>query len=101
MNNRNKPQEQDPGDVLAQLVEEQARTEHYITAVSGILTRYEKIYENANQSIARSNPRIYGAGSYDDFCTFLGQAKHRNARLLAKIGTIIKNLNDREKAGND
>ena len=98
MNNRNKPQEQDPGDVLAQLFEEQARTEHYITAVSDILDRYKKMYESANRSVYSANPQIYSAGSYHDFCTFLGHAKHRNARLLAEIGVLIKSLNDQEKA---
>ena len=101
MNSRNKTTAEQPGnaDILNQLFDEQAKTEHYITAVSDILDRYEKTYEHsANRSIASANPQIYSAGSYDDFCTFLGQAKHRNARLLAEIGVLIKSLNDQEKA---
>ena len=100
MNSRNKTTAEQPGnaDILNQLFDEQAKTEHYITAVSDILDRYEKMYESANRSIADINPQIYSAGSYDDFCTFLGQAKHRNARLLAEIGALIKSLNDQEKA---
>lgn len=100
MNSRNKTTAEQPGnaDILNQLFNEQAKTEHYITAVSDILDRYEKMYESANRSIASANPQIYSAGSYDDFCTFLGHAKHRNARLLAEIGVLIKSLNDQEKA---
>lgn len=100
MNSRNKTTAEQPGnaDILAQLFEEQARTEHYITAVSDILTRYEKMYESANRDIDRANPQIYSAGSYDDFCGFLGAARRRNARLLAEIGVLIKGLNDQEKA---
>ena len=101
MNSRNKTTAaEQPGnaDILAQLFEEQSRTEHYITAVSNILDRYEKMYESANRDIDRANPQIYSAGSYDDFCGFLGAARRRNARLLAEIGGLIKNLNDQEKA---
>ena len=100
MNSRNKTTAEQPGnaDILAQLFEEQSRTEHYITAVSDILDRYEKMYESANRSIDSANPQIYGAGSYDDFCRLLGYAKRRNARLLAEIGVLIKSLNDQEKA---
>ena len=85
-------------DILNQLFDEQAKTEHYITAVSDILDRYEKMYESSNRSIDSANPQIYSAGSYDDFCGFLGHAKRRNARLLAEIGVLIKSLNDQEKA---
>lgn len=101
MNSRNKTTTaEQPGnaDILNQLFDEQAKTEHYITAVSDILTRYEKMYESANRDIDSANPQIYRAGSYDDFCRFLGHAKRRNARLLAEIGVLIKNLNDQEKA---
>lgn len=100
MNSRNKTTAEQPGnaDILAQLFEEQSRTEHYITAVSNILDRYEKMYESANRDIDSANPQIYSAGSYDDFCGFLGAARRRNARLLAEIGVLIKSLNDQEKA---
>ena len=102
MNSRNKTTAtaEQPGnaDILNQLFDEQAKTEHYITAVSDILDHYEKMYESANRSIDSANPQIYGAGSYDDFCTFLGHAKRRNARLLAEIGVLIKSLNDQGKA---
>ena len=101
MNSRNKTTAaEQPGnaDILNQLFSEQAKTEHYITAVSDILDHYEKMYESANRSIDSANPQIYGAGSYDDFCRFLGHAKRRNARLLAEIGALIKSLNDQEKA---
>ena len=100
MNSRNKTTAEQPGnaDILHQLFDEQAKTEHYITAVSNILDRYEKMYESANQSIDSANPQIYRAGSYDDFCGFLGAARCRNARLLAEIGALIKGLNDQKKA---
>lgn len=100
MNSRNKTTAEQPGnaDILNQLFDEQAKTEHYITAVSDILDRYEKMYESANRDIDWVNPQIYRVGSYDDFCGFLGHAKHRNARLLAEIGALIKSLNDQEKA---
>ena len=98
MNSRNKTEQPGNADILAQLFEEQSRTEHYITAVSNILDRYEKMYESANRDIDSANPQIYSAGSYDDFCTFLGHAKRRNARLLAEIGALIKGLNEQEKA---
>ena len=100
MNSRNKTTAEQPGnaDILAQLFEEQSRTEHYITAVSNILDRYEKMYESANRDIDSANPQIYRAGSYEDFCGFLGAARRRNARLLAEIGALIKGLNDQEKA---
>ena len=96
MNSRNKTTEEQPGnaDILNQLFDEQAKTEHYITAVSDILDRYEKMYETANRDIDNSNPQIYSAGSNDDFCGFLGAARRRNARLLAEIGVVIKGLND-------
>ena len=99
MNSRNKTTAEQPGnaDILNQLFDEQAKTEHYITAVSDILNHYEKMYESANRDIDSANPQIYRAGSYDDFCGFLGHAKHRNARLLAEIGALIKGLNQ-EKA---
>ena len=100
MNSRNKTAAEQPGnaDILNQLFDEQAKTEHYITAVSNILDRYEKMYESANRDIDRANPQIYSAGSYDDFCGFLGAARRRNARLLAEIGVLIKSLNDQERA---
>ena len=100
MNSRNKTTAEQPGnaDILAQLFEEQSRTEHYITAVSIYLDHYEKMYESANRDIDSANPQIYSAGSYDECCTFLGHAKRRNARLLAEIGVLIKSLNDQEKA---
>ena len=98
MNSRNKTEQPGNADILAQLFEEQSRTEHYITAVSNILDRYEKMYESANRDIDRANPQIYSAGSYDDFCGFLGAARRRNARLLAEIGVLIKSLNDQGKA---
>ena len=100
MNSRNKTTAEQPGnaDILNQLFSEQAKTEHYITAVSDILDHYEKMYESANRSIDSANPQIYRAGSYDDFCGFLGAARCRNARLLAEIGALIKGLNDQEKA---
>ena len=100
MNSRNKTTAEQPGnaDILNRLFDEQAKTEHYITAVSDILDRYEKMYESANRDIDRANPQIYSAGSYDDFCGFLGAARRRNARLLAEIGALIKGLNDQEKA---
>ena len=99
MNSRNKTTAEQPGaDILNQLFNEQAKTEHYITAVSDILDHYEKMYESANRDIDRANPQIYSAGSYDDFCGFLGAARRRNARLLAEIGALIKSLNDQEKA---
>ena len=98
MNSRNKTEQPGNADILNQLFEEQAKTEHYITAVSDILDRYEKMYESSNRSIASANPQIYRAGSYDDFCGFLGAARCRNARLLAEIGVLIKGLNDQEKA---
>lgn len=86
MNSRNKTTAEQPGnaDILNQLFDEQAKIEHYITAVSDILDHYEKMYESANRDIDRANPQIYSAGSYDDFCTFLGAARRRNARLLPK-----------------
>ena len=97
MNSRNKTTAEQPGnaDILNQLFDEQAKTEHYITAVSDILDHYEKMYESANRSIASANPQIYRAGSYDDFCGFLGAARCRNARLLAEIGALIKSLNEK------
>ena len=98
MNSRNKTEQPGNADILAQLFEEQSRTEHYITAVSDILDHYEKMYESANRDIDSANPQIYSAGSYDDFCGFLGAARRRNARLLAEIGALIKSLNDQEKA---
>ena len=98
MNSRNKTEQPGNADILNQLFDAQAKTEHYITAVSDILDRYEKMYESSNRSIDSANPQIYSAGSYDDFCGFLGHAKRRNARLLAEIGALIKSLNDQEKA---
>ena len=98
MNSRNKTEQPGNADILAQLFEEQSRTEHYITAVSNILDHYEKMYESANRDIDSANPQIYRAGSYDEFCGFLGHAKRRNARLLAEIGVLLKSLNDPEKA---
>ena len=98
MNSRNKTEQPGNADILNQLFDEQAKTEHYITAVSDILDHYEKMYESANRDIDSANPQIYSAGSYDDFCTFLGHAKRRNARLLAEIGVLIKAMNDQEKA---
>ena len=100
MNSRNKTTAEHPGnaDILAQLFEEQSRTEHYITAVSDILNHYEKMYESANRDIDSANPQIYSAGSYDDFCECLGAARRRNARLLAEIGSLIKSLNYQERA---
>ena len=99
MNSRNKTEQPGNADILNQLFDEQAKTEHYITAVSNILNRYEKMYESANRDIDRANPQIYSAGSsYDDFCGFLGAARRSNARLLADIGALIKSLNDQGKA---
>lgn len=98
MNSRNKTEQPGNADILAQLFEEQSRTEHYITAVSDILDHYEKMYESANRDIDSANPQIYSAGSYDEFYGFLGHAKRRNARLLAEIGVLIKSLNDQGKA---
>ena len=98
MNSRNKTEQPGNADILNQLFDEQAKTEHYITAVSDILDRYEKMYESANRSIGSANTQIYTAGSYDDFCGFLGAARRRNARLLAEIGALIKSLNDQERA---
>ena len=98
MNSRNKTEQPGNADILNQLFDEQAKTEHYITAVSDILDRYEKMYESANRDIDSANPQIYSAGSYDDFCGFLGAARRRNARLLAEIGALIKSLNDQGKA---
>ena len=65
MNSRKKTTAEQPGnaDILNQLFDEQAKTEHYITAVSDILDHYEKMYESANRDIDRANPQIYSAGS--------------------------------------